>query len=102
MIDDERRCEAEEDRQDAYITEPRYRKLLRTIRSTLDVAATGGSERLGLFAHELRNLVSTAIASFGVLRTGSVGITGSTGSVLHRTLIGLRSLIDRSLSPRHV
>ena len=42
--------------------------------------------------------MSTAIVSFGVLRTGNVGITGSTGSVLHRTRSALRSLIDRSLA----
>jgi len=62
-----------------------------------DAAAARGSERLGVFAHEVRNLVNTAIVSFEVLRTGNVGVTGSTGGVLHRSLLALRSLISRSL-----
>jgi hypothetical protein len=33
-----------------------------------------------------------------VLRTGNVGVAGSTGTVLHRALSGLRTLIDRSLA----
>jgi len=66
--------------------------------STHDVAAARNTERLGFFAHELRNLVNTALVSFEVLRTGNVGVTGSTGSVLHRSLIGLRTLIGRSLA----
>ena len=65
--------------------------------STADVAAARNTERLGFFAHELRNLVNTAIVSFEVLRTGNVGVSGSTGSVLHRSLLGLRTLIGRSL-----
>jgi signal transduction histidine kinase len=66
--------------------------------STLDREVARGSERLGYFAHELRNMVSTAIMAFEVLRTGNVGVTGSTGTVLHRSLIGLRALIARSLA----
>ena len=66
--------------------------------SAVDLAAARGSERLGFFAHELRNLLNTAIVSFEVLRTGNVGVGGSTGSVLYRSLIGLRSLIGRSLA----
>jgi signal transduction histidine kinase len=57
-----------------------------------------GGERLGYFAHELRNMVSTAIMAFEVLKTGNVGVGGSTGTVLHRSLIGLRALIARSLA----
>jgi signal transduction histidine kinase len=57
-----------------------------------------GSERLGFFAHELRNLVNTAIVAFDVLRTGNVGVAGSTGTVLHRSLMGVRALIGRSLA----
>ena len=54
------------------------------------------SERLRVFQHELRKLVSTAILSFDVLRTGKVGLEGSTGSLLHRSLIELRTLLDRA------
>ena len=66
--------------------------------STLDGEAARGSERLGFFAHELRNLVHTAIMAFEVLKTGNVGVAGSTGTVLDRSLMGLRALIGRSLA----
>jgi hypothetical protein len=65
--------------------------------STLDGEVARGSERMGYLAHELRNLVNTAIMAFEVLRTGNVGVAGSTGVVLHRSLMGMRSLISRSL-----
>lgn len=65
---------------------------------TSDVAAARGAERMGFFAHELRNLVNTAIVSLEVLRTGNVGVGGSTGDVLHRSLLGLRTLVARSLA----
>jgi signal transduction histidine kinase len=57
-----------------------------------------GTERLGFFAHELRNLLSNAMLAFEVLKTGTVGVGGSTGGVLGRNLIALRDLIDRSLA----
>ena len=66
--------------------------------SSVDVAAARGADRLEFLAHELRNLLNTAILSFEVLRTGNVGIAGSTGSVLRRSLLGLRALIGRSLA----
>jgi signal transduction histidine kinase len=66
--------------------------------STVYVAAARGADRLEFFAHELRNLLNTAILSFEVLRTGNVGVSGSTGTVLHRSLLGLRALIGRSLA----
>lgn len=54
--------------------------------------------RLGTFAHELRNLVHMATLAVTAIKGGSVGLTGSTGAVLDRSLIGLRNLIDRSLA----
>lgn len=66
--------------------------------STIDDEAARGSERLGFLAHELRNLLNAALIAFEVLRTGNVGITGSTGAVLHRSLMGLRELVGRSLA----
>jgi signal transduction histidine kinase len=67
-------------------------------RSTLDSETMRGSERLGYFAHELRNLINTSIVAFEVLRTGNVGVAGSTGTVLYRSLVGLRALVGRSLA----
>jgi signal transduction histidine kinase len=57
-----------------------------------------GTERLGRLAHELRNVLNTAVLSFDMLKTGSVGVSGSTGAVLARSLQGLRNLIDRELA----
>jgi signal transduction histidine kinase len=66
--------------------------------STLDGETARGSERLGFLTHELRNLTNTAIVAFEVLRTGNVGVAGSTGTVLRRSLMGIRALIGRSLA----
>jgi hypothetical protein len=49
-------------------------------------------------AHELRNLLNTAIMAFEVLKTGNVGVAGSTGSVLNRSLMGASAPIGRSLA----
>jgi signal transduction histidine kinase len=64
----------------------------------LDEEIARGSERLGFLAHELRNLVNTAIMAFEVLKSGNVGVAGSTGNVLKRSLLGLRTLVGRSLA----
>ena len=54
--------------------------------------------RQGEFTHELRNYLNTAMLTFEVLKTGRVGLNGSTVEVLGRSLRGLRELVDRSLS----
>ena len=46
------------------------------------------SQRLGVFAHELRNLLSTATLSLAALRAGNVGLTGATGALLDRVWSG--------------
>jgi signal transduction histidine kinase len=65
--------------------------------SGIDGEAARGTERLGFFAHELRNLMNTAILAFEVLKTGDVGVGGTTGTVLHRSLMAAHALINRSL-----
>jgi signal transduction histidine kinase len=62
--------------------------------------ATGREEalRLGRLAHELRNQVHTALLSLEALQSGAVGIGGSTGAVLTRSVVGLRDLIDSALA----
>jgi signal transduction histidine kinase len=64
----------------------------------IDGEAARGSERLGFFAHEMRNLLNTAITAHEVLKTGNVGISGNTSAVLERSLTGARALIARSLA----
>ena len=56
------------------------------------------NERLGFLAHELRNHLHTATLAVTAIKAGNVGITGATGAVLDRSLIGMRTLIDRSLA----
>jgi len=66
------------------------------------VAANDGvqalNERLGFLAHELRNLIHTGTLAFTAIKLGNVGVTGATGAVLERSLIGLRTLVDRTLA----
>jgi signal transduction histidine kinase len=56
------------------------------------------NERLGCFAHELRNLLNSASLALTAIKSGDVGLNGATGAVLDRSLMGLRRLIDRSLA----
>jgi len=60
--------------------------------------ATRENERLGFFAHELRDLIHTALIAFDVVKSGHVGVAGSTGAVLHRSLVGARDLVAGSLA----
>jgi signal transduction histidine kinase len=56
------------------------------------------AKRQGFFVHELRNHLQTALLAFQVVKSGEVGVSGSTIGVLERSLVGLRDLIDRSVS----
>lgn len=90
-----------------------FRTLNRCLDNAIAVAATEFSalrdnmfadkdartnERLGFFAHELRNHLNSATLALTAIKAGSVGLTGATGAVLDRSLVALRRLIDRSLS----
>jgi hypothetical protein len=44
---------------------------------------------------EVSILTNTAITAFEVLQTGNVGVGGSTGAVVHRSLLAIRALVDR-------
>jgi signal transduction histidine kinase len=66
--------------------------------STLDGEAARGNERAGFLAHEMRNLLNTAIIAFEVIKTGNVGVGGSMGAVLQRNLRRAGDLIRRSLA----
>lgn len=63
-----------------------------------DEQALETNERLGFFAHELRNQLNTATLALAAIKSGSMGMSGATGGVLDRSLVGLRTLIDRSLA----
>jgi hypothetical protein len=44
---------------------------------------------------DLRHLTNTAITAFEVLQSGTVGVGGTTGALVLRSLMGIRALIDR-------
>jgi signal transduction histidine kinase len=66
--------------------------------STVEGENAREQKRLGFFAHELGNLINTGIIAFEILKTGNVGVSGNTGAVLQRSLLGLRALVARSLA----
>lgn len=55
-------------------------------------------KRLGFLAHELRNALSSVSLAYHLIKQGTVGIQGITGSVLERNLARMRALIDGALS----
>jgi signal transduction histidine kinase len=57
-----------------------------------------GTERLGVLAHELRNVLGAATLSFASIKKGVVSAGGSTGAVHERSLLRMQALIDRSLA----
>jgi hypothetical protein len=61
--------------------------------SSAEGMAAHGSERV-----ELRDLSNAALAAFEAIRSGQIGIAGSTGAVLHRNLMEIVALVDRSLA----
>jgi signal transduction histidine kinase len=54
--------------------------------------------RLGALANAMRNLLNTAILAASAMKRGSVGLGGATAAALDRSLIAMRSLIDRTLA----
>lgn len=54
--------------------------------------------QIGCFTHELRNLLNSAMMALFAIKDGNLGLGGATGTVLDRSLVGMRGLIDRSLT----
>lgn len=63
---------------------------------------TDNSLRLAELAHELRNKLSAATLAHMAIKSGAVGIGGSTGAVLDRNLRGMRDLIDGALAAARI
>jgi signal transduction histidine kinase len=66
--------------------------------SVIDHEAVRSNQHVGFYSHELRNLLNTALLAFEVLKSGQVSIGGSTGKVLHRSLLSAYDLVSRSLN----
>lgn len=63
-----------------------------------DKQARAFNVQLGFFAHELRNYLNTAALALFAIKDGNLSLSGATGTVLDHTLVGMRNLIDRSLT----
>lgn len=55
-------------------------------------------QHLGSFAHELRNLLNTASLAFEAVRSGNVGIRGTTGQLVATSLVRMSELVTESLA----
>ncbi len=59
--------------------------------------AEAETERSGVFAHELRNMISAARLGFDVIKTGRAPVGGSVAMVVTRSLDGIAALVNRTL-----
>jgi signal transduction histidine kinase len=57
-----------------------------------------GTERLGILAHELRNAIGAAMLSFQMIKSGSVGVGGTTAALHDRSLRRALALVDSSVA----
>jgi len=65
--------------------------------TSIDRQAETLHQRLVIFAAEHRRLIDIAIQSLTAIKTGNIGITGATGTLLAHALDELSSLTDRTL-----
>ena len=56
------------------------------------------NRRMGFLAHDLRDHLSTATYAIRLIKSGKAPLISATGAVLHRSLMGMRGVIDRSLA----
>ena len=68
------------------------------VRITAESRSTEETERSGQLAHEIRDILNTALLAFHTLKRGTVAINGSTGTLLGRSLMSLRDLVDNTLA----
>src|ERR1700691_537325 len=65
--------------------------------TSIDRQAETLQQRLVAFAAEHRRLIDIAIQSLAAIKTGNIGISGATGTLLAHALDELHSLTDRTL-----
>lgn len=63
-----------------------------------DKHATEANQKMGFFAHELRNLLHVSNLSFAAAKAGNLSLAGATGAVLERSLKSLGVLIEQSIT----
>lgn len=56
------------------------------------------AEQLGFLAHELRNYLSAATLAFEAVRSGSVGVDGTTANLVVSSHAGMNDLVTRTLA----
>jgi len=64
----------------------------------IDDRAISLQARLDAFENEHRRLIDMALRAFAAIRTGNVGLTGSTGALLHHAITELQRLAQLALS----
>jgi hypothetical protein len=75
-----------------------FRTLNRCLDDAIAAAVTefgrGQDAVLAGESQEVLTLTNTAITAFEALQTGNVGVGGSTGRVVHRSLLAIRTLVE--------